>query len=128
MSKKVQKLTLIKMITIKIRIFTLKGKLTTAALTVDLIGLLKFELWFDVLYCNLGFFDRIDSYSNFCIIIKNLPLRKKCPYSELFWSAFSYIRTECGETLRISSYSVWMRENADQNNSEYVHFSCSVLL
>ena len=29
---------------------------------------------------------------------------RKCPYSELFWSAFSRIRTECGEiTLRIQS-------------------------
>ena len=32
-------------------------------------------------------------------------LRKKCPYSELFWSTFSRIR-----------------ENVDQNNSEYGHF------
>ena len=24
-------------------------------------------------------------------------LRKKCQYSELFWSAFSHIRTECGK-------------------------------
>ena len=39
-------------------------------------------------------------------------LREECPYSELFWSTFSRIRTE---------YSVRMRENADQNNSEYRH-------
>ena len=38
-------------------------------------------------------------------------MRKKCPYSELFWSGFSRI---------------WTRENADQNNSEYGHFSRSV--
>ena len=31
--------------------------------------------------------------------------------------------TEYGETLRISLYSVQMRENADQNNCEYGHFS-----
>ena len=49
-------------------------------------------------------------------------LRKKCPYSELFWSAFSRIRTEYGEILPISPYSVRMRENADQNNSEYGQF------
>ena len=55
-----------------------------------------------------------------------LTLRKKCPYSELFWSAFSSIRTEYGEIRSISPYSVRMRENADQNNSEYVHFSRSV--
>ena len=51
--------------------------------------------------------------------------RKKCPYSELFWSAFSRIRTEYGELLRISPYSVRMQENAGQNNSEYGHFSRS---
>ena len=41
-------------------------------------------------------------------------LRKKCPYSELFWSAFSGIRTEYGEIRNIFPYSVWMRENTDQ--------------
>ena len=46
----------------------------------------------------------------------------KCPYSGLFWSAFSRIQTEYGEILSISPYSVRMRENADQNNSEYGHF------
>ena len=49
-------------------------------------------------------------------------LRKKCPYSEFFWSAFSRIWTEYGEILPISPYSVQMWENADQNNYEYGHF------
>ena len=49
-------------------------------------------------------------------------LRKKRPCLELFWSVFSRIRTEYGEILRISPYSVRMRENTDQNNSEYGHF------
>ena len=40
-------------------------------------------------------------------------LREKCPYTELFWSALSRIRTE---------YSVRMGENTDQNISEYGHF------
>ena len=39
----------------------------------------------------------------------NGTLRKKCPYSEWFWTP----------------YSVRMRENADQNNPEYGHFSRS---
>ena len=39
-------------------------------------------------------------------------MRKKCPYSELFWSVFSRIRTEYGE----------MRRDTDENNSEYEHF------
>ena len=50
----------------------------------------------------------------FCHVIKYLirlyTLRKKCPYSKLFWSVFSRIRTEYGEILRISSYSVRMRK------------------
>ena len=49
-------------------------------------------------------------------------LREKCPYSELFCYLFSCIWTEYGEILRISPYSVRMRENADQNNSEHGHF------
>ena len=55
-----------------------------------------------------------------------LTLRKKCLYSDLFWSTFSRIRTEYGEILCISPYSVRMGENADQINSEYRHFSRSV--
>ena len=42
-------------------------------------------------------------------------LHRKFPYLELFWFAVSCIR--------ISPYSVQMRENMDQNNSEYGHFS-----
>ena len=48
-------------------------------------------------------------------------LRKKCPYSVLLCSIFSCILTECGKILHISTYSVRIRENADQNNSEYRH-------
>ena len=33
--------------------------------------------------------------------ILNTTLRKKCPYSELFWSTFSSIRTDYGQILRI---------------------------
>ena len=49
-----------------------------------------------------------------------------CSDSRLFWSVFSRIRTEYREILRISPYSVRMRENTDQNNSEYGHFLRSV--
>ena len=52
-------------------------------------------------------------------------LREKCPCLEFFWSVFSPIRTEYGEILRISQYSVGMRENTDQKNFEYGHFSRS---
>ena len=40
---------------------------------------------------------------------------------------FSRIRTEYVEIRSISPYSVRMRENADQNNSEYSHFLRSEL-
>ena len=45
-------------------------------------------------------------------------LRKKCPYSELFWSVFSRIRTT--EYLSVFSPNAG---NTDQNNSEFEHFS-----
>ena len=48
------------------------------------------------------------------------PVRKKCLYSELFWSAFSRIWTENAKNAEK------MRENEDQNNSEYGHFLRSV--
>ena len=62
-----------------------------------------------------------------CTYVK-LTLCEKWPYSELFWSVFSRIRTEYGEILRICPYSVRMRENTDQKNSEYGHFPNSALL
>ena len=52
----------------------------------------------------------------------NKSLREKFPYSGLFWSAFSPVRTEYGEMPCISSHLVQMQENKDQNNSEYRHF------
>ena len=48
--------------------------------------------------------------------------REKCPYSELYWSIFSRIRTKYREILSIFPYLVRMRENTDENNSEYRHF------
>ena len=56
--------------------------------------------------------------------------RKMCPHSELFWSTFSRIRTQYGEIWSIFPYSVQIRTNAGQNNSEYGHFlrSDSILI
>ena len=53
-------------------------------------------------------------------------LREKCPHSEFFWSVFSRIWIEYGEIRSISPYSVRMRENMDQEKSEYGHFLRSV--
>ena len=41
-------------------------------------------------------------------------------------SAFSRTLNEFGEIFGISPYSVQMRENTDQNNSEYGHVSRSI--
>ena len=54
-------------------------------------------------------------------------MHEKCPYWELFWSVFCRIWTEYEEILRISPYSALMRENADQNNSEYRHFYVMII-
>ena len=40
-------------------------------------------------------------------------LRERCPYSEFFWSVFSYIRTEFGKIRSISPYSIQMLENTN---------------
>ena len=56
----------------------------------------------------------------------HITLRKTCPYLELFWSVFPSTWTDKGEILSISPYSVQTRENMDQKNSEYGHFSSSV--
>ena len=44
------------------------------------------------------------------------------------FGVISRILTEYGEIRSLSPYSVWMRENTDQNNSEYDHFSRSAIL
>ena len=50
---------------------------------------------------------------------------KSVQVRSLFWSVFSLIRTEYREILRISPYSVRMRENTDQKTSVSGHFSLS---
>ena len=61
-------------------------------------------------------------------------LRKRCPYSELFYSVFLPhlltfgLNTERYKVfLRIQSECGKMLKNADQNNSEYGHFLRSVI-
>ena len=53
---------------------------------------------------------------------RNDPLRKKCTYSEFFWSVFFRIWTEYGNLLYNSLYSPRMRENTVQKNPEYGHY------
>ena len=47
------------------------------------------------------------------LILILIALRKKCLYSEFFWSVFSRVRNEYEEIRSISPYTVRMRENAD---------------
>ena len=56
----------------------------------------------------------------------NLWLRKKCPYSELFWSAFSRIGLNTESVFSLNARKCG--KNADQNNSEYGHLLRNLLL
>ena len=47
-------------------------------------------------------------------------LREKCLYSEFFFSRI-FPHSDYGELRSISPYSLRMRENTDQKNSEYGH-------
>ena len=58
-----------------------------------------------------------------CLLTQSL--RKKCPYSE-FLVCISCILTEYEDLLGNSQYSVQIRENTDQENSEYGQFLRSV--
>ena len=64
----------------------------------------------------------------FCLVSIKLSLRKKCPYSEFFWSVFSRIRTEYRDLHNKSPYLVRMRENTDQKISEYGYLLRSVCI
>ena len=66
---------------------------------------------------SLGKFMGVLTNSSQIFLNYRTPLRKRSPYSELFWSVFSRIRTEYGAIRSISPYSVQMPENTDQNNS-----------
>ena len=61
------------------------------------------------------------------VFYRKKTLREKCPYSELFWPAFSRIRTEYGEIRSISpSICSSNAEKYGPENSEYGLFSRSV--
>ena len=59
------------------------------------------------------------------------PQCKKCPNSELFWSAFfphlDWIRRDTPYLFVFSLSAEKCRKNVDQNNSEYGHFLRNVL-
>ena len=57
--------------------------------------------------------------SSYLVLSLYWTLREKCPYSKIFWSLFSRIRTEYREMRSTSPYSVQMHENTGQKNSEY---------
>ena len=85
----------------------------------------KFELKIDCIFA------KNCSLQKLCLEIKLSPsgLRKKCPYSESFWSTLFPHFPAFG--LNTESYSVSLLiqceygkcgKNADQNNSEFGHF------
>ena len=81
---------------------------------------LLFKEFYQIFYCK--FTDQLHSV---ILNLKNTALREKYSNSKFFCSVFSRIRTEYGEIRSISPQSVRMRENTDQKNSEYGHFSRS---
>ena len=95
-------------------------KRKSPVIAVKLFTKIKHNVFF--LMCGLPLFQFYKSNWSF----DSYSLRKKCLYSELFWFVFSRIRTEYGEIRSISPYSVRMRQNTDQNNSEYGNFLRSV--
>ena len=65
----------------------------------------------------------------FCAPLLNLVICEGLSHStksvrirSYFWSVFSCIWIEYEEILRISPYSVGMRQNVNQSNSKYGHF------
>ena len=66
---------------------------------------------------NVSFWENFAYIPNGWFLTRSL--REKCPNTEFFWSVFSRIRIDYGEMLRITPYSVRMRENMDQKK----HFS-----
>ena len=88
------------------------------------ICLVKSDIFFDLHYL----FYSINSYSINSDLL--LSLRKKCPYLELFWSVFSRIRTKYGDILRISPYSIQMRENRTRitPNMDTFHAVCKAYI
>ena len=92
-----------------------------------------FLLWVNIkkLFGSFLFWVNIKTFLDSCLFRLNiflfhfldllswLTLSKECPYSEFFRSVFFRIRTEYGEILFISMYSVQMWESADQKNYIY---------
>ena len=60
--------------------------------------------------------------------LQTLKLREKCPYSQLFWSAFSRIRTEYEVSLRIQSKCGKMRTRITPNTDTFYAVLWSYLL
>ena len=125
-----------------------KDSRTTPVLVFLLLTLNIFHTFFCRFYCWLWMLARylFQSFPVFCskcwrktliymgtltrngLIYRCTSLLEKFPYSGFFWSAFSRIRTENEEILRISLHSIRLRENTDQNNSEHGDFSCSAFV
>ena len=73
-------------------------------------------------------FDGLENYLNKIVVTnisdKSYHCVKSTRIRSIFWSVFSCIQTEYGEILRISPYSVRMRENTDQKKLRiWTHFT-----
>ena len=68
----------------------------------------------------------LESMKNLLLQCYYVCMRKKCPYSEFFFSVFSRIRTKYGEIVRISPYSFRMRKIRTRKtpNTDTFHAVC----
>ena len=80
------------------------------AISLDILDIFRRLITSDTMVC-------------FLALLERYVLRKKCPYSELLWSVS--VVSKHGDILCVSPYSVRMRGNTHQNNSDYGHFSRS---
>ena len=75
--------------------------------------------------------DFLLSNRSFCERDKNHKFGDFKSHKSLFFNEVTFYfiwSLHCIKSVRISLYSVWMWENADQNNSKYEHFLRSVVL
>ena len=93
------------------------------SLTGAFLNLLSFGTLLNRCFCQIEFTNfliHIELFDLYYVLSSIwISLCKKCPYSELFWSAFSRIRTEYGEILRIQSECGKIRTRITPNTDTF---------
>ena len=87
--------------------------------------MLLIQYW-ELLFVHHGVPDHLNLKQLFVKQLHSVKSIHSLRYSGLHFPIFG-LNMERYSILRISPYSVWMQENADQNNSDYKHFLRSVV-